>query len=198
MTELVVRLVFSLAVVLGLLLLTARFGARRFKGRSDAPVRVLHRQALSRTSSVTVVTIGSRVLVLGTTEQQVRVLAELDPEELADLEPALDLAGHDDDDLAPVTHLVPQVAPVADRGFAAALHDQLEEVDPPLAARTASPAPATGGRHAAPRTHAAPRSQPGARRATPAPAAAQGVLAGSVLSPQTWRQALHAMKGRAS
>lgn len=82
MLELTLRLVFSLAVVVGLLLLLARLGARRFKGGQDALVRVVHRQPLSRTSSVTVVTVGSRVLVLGATEHQVSVLAELDPEEL--------------------------------------------------------------------------------------------------------------------
>jgi len=185
MAELVVRLVFSLAVVLGLLLLTARLGARRFKGRADAPVRVLHRQALSRTSSVTVVTVGSRVLVLGTTEQQVRVLAELEPDELEGLVGPADV---DEVELAPVTHLVS--APTT--GFATVLHDQLE------GASTAPASTVTAtGRHAAPRGHAKPR-----RSAAPAPVPAlvpgHGALAGSVLSPQTWRQALHALSRRAS
>ena len=173
MTELVVRLVFSLAVVLGLLLLTARLGARRFKGRSDAPVRILHRQALSRTSSVTVVTVGTRVLVLGTTEQQVRVLAELDPDEL-------------EVEVAPVAHLVSAPAP-AEAGFAAVLHDQLEEAP-------ARPVTSTGGRHAAPRGHVASTSDPAVKASVPG----SGPLAGSVLSPQTWRQALQALSGRAS
>ncbi|MFA6573817.1 MAG: flagellar biosynthetic protein FliO [Nocardioides sp.] len=168
MVELVVRLVFSLAVVLGLLLLTARLGARRFKGRAGSPVRVLHRQALSRTSSVTVVTVGSRVLVLGTTEQQIRVLAELEPDELDDLE---DGGAGSADGLAPVAHLVS--APEA--GFAEVLHDQLE---------VAPTTPSYGGRHAAPRTRAA--------------APTDGALTGSVLSPQTWRQALQALSRRAS
>ena len=76
------RLVFSLAIVVGLLLLLARLGGRRFKGQEGAPVRVLHRQALSRNASVVVVSVGTRVLVLGTTEQQVQVLTELAPDEL--------------------------------------------------------------------------------------------------------------------
>ena len=45
-------------------------------------VQVVHRQPLSRGTAVVVVSVGGRVLVLGTTEHQVRVLAELDPEEL--------------------------------------------------------------------------------------------------------------------
>ena len=82
MLELTVRLVFSLAVVVGLLLLIARLSQRRFRGQSNAMVRVLHRQPISRHNAVTVVSVGSRVLVLGTTEQEVRVLTELDPAEL--------------------------------------------------------------------------------------------------------------------
>src|SRR4051794_33317308 len=82
MVELVIRLVFSLAVVIGLLLGLARMSAKRFRGSSGALVQVVHRQALSRSSALAVVTIGSRVLVLGTTEQQVQLLTELDPEEL--------------------------------------------------------------------------------------------------------------------
>jgi flagellar protein FliO/FliZ len=82
MLELTVRLVVSLTIVVGLLMLLARFGARRFRGQAGAMVRVLHRQPLSRTSAVAVVTVGSRVLVLGTTEHQVSILTELEPEEL--------------------------------------------------------------------------------------------------------------------
>ena len=82
MLELTLRLVFSLAVVLGLLLLIARISARRFRAHNDSLVRVVHRQPLSRNNAVCVVAVGTRVLVLGTTEHQVRVLAELDPEEI--------------------------------------------------------------------------------------------------------------------
>lgn len=90
MLELAIRLVFSLAVVLGLLALIARFGARRFRGGKDALVQVVHRQHLSRGSAVSVVTVGSRVLVLGTTEHQIRVLTELDPDDIVGyLEPDL-------------------------------------------------------------------------------------------------------------
>ncbi|HYF72240.1 MAG TPA: flagellar biosynthetic protein FliO [Nocardioides sp.] len=84
MLELTVRLLVSLSLVLGLLLLLIRFGGRRFRGNRDSMVRVLHRHHLSRGSTVSVVAVGSRLLVLGATEHQVRVLTELDPEDLAD------------------------------------------------------------------------------------------------------------------
>ena len=83
MLELTVRLLVSLSLVLGLLLLLARYGGRRFRGKGDSMVRVLHRHHLSRSSTVSVVAVGSRLLVLGATEHQVRVLTELDPEDLA-------------------------------------------------------------------------------------------------------------------
>ena len=48
MLELTVRLLVSLSLVIGLLLLLARFGGRRFRGGRDPMVRVLHRHHLSR------------------------------------------------------------------------------------------------------------------------------------------------------
>ena len=153
MIELTIRLVVSLAIVVGLLLLTARVGARRFKGANGSMVSVLHRQALSRTSSVAVVEVGQRVLVLGSTEHSVNLIAELDPDELAgataDLGEVIDLDE---------------------------VRDAHEPADP-------GPAPVVrrrGGAHAAPRTPASPGG---------------GGLSGSVLSPDTWRQAMAAARG---
>jgi flagellar protein FliO/FliZ len=81
---LTVRLLCSLAVVIGLLLLITRLSARRMRGSSDALVKVLERRALSRTSAVSVITVGERVLVIGTTEHEVRLLTELDADEIPD------------------------------------------------------------------------------------------------------------------
>jgi flagellar protein FliO/FliZ len=131
MLGLVVRLVFSLAIVLGLLLLIARFAGRRFQGRAGAPVHVVHRQPISRGTSVTVVTVGTRILVLGSTEQQVTLLTELEP----------------------------------------------DEIDLPVE----EPEPLEG--EAAPRPAAVGTGRPGA-------------LGGSILSPQTWKQALAAATQR--
>jgi len=150
--ELVVRLAFSLAVVLGLLTLLTRVSAKRFRGSSDAPVRVVHRQALSRGSAVAVVSVGSRVLVVGTTEQQVSLLTELDPAELPEL----------------------GVAEAPDADFDAELEAVLEAgLDTDL---HTGPAVRAAGAHK--------RS-----RAVRAGTVPQDGLAGSALSPQTWRQA---------
>lgn len=172
MFELVLRLVFSLAVVIGLLLLLAKFSSRRFRGRSGALVQILHRQPLSRSSAVAVVTVGTRVLVLGTTEQQVTVLAELDPDEIELPEPESEAeseTGSADDEppgeprRAAVEELRPRALAALSRGRA------VRSATTPTARRS--------GRHAAP---------------TASPATADGPLAGSVLSPDTWRQALAA------
>jgi flagellar protein FliO/FliZ len=181
MLELAIRLVFSLAVVLGLLLLLTKFGSRRFRGNKDALVRVVHRQHLSRGTAVSVVTVGTRVLVLGTTEHQVRVLAELDPDEVAehlpeglDEDPHGDLADTVPGDLTgDVLTLVPATDPAI----------ELPASRPAGAHRAAAPAVrqalAKGGRRAATR-------------------APEGALTGSVLSVDTWRQALAAATGKAS
>ena len=87
--ELAVRLVGSLALVVGLLLLIARFANRRFKAPAGAAIQVVQRQALGRGQGVAVVAVGTRILVLGTTEQQITLLAEVEPDEIGlDLTPA--------------------------------------------------------------------------------------------------------------
>jgi flagellar protein FliO/FliZ len=155
--ELTIRLVASLAVVVGLMLLLARLVGKRYGARAGAPVQVLHRQPLSRSSSVAVVTVGSRVLVVGTTDHQVSLLAELDPEELDTTDLEVDAEEVRDLHAPTVLHTAP-------------------------AARTTQP-----GAHRGARRAEVPRREPDA-----------GGLAGSVLSPQTWRQALAAATGKAS
>lgn len=97
---LLLRLLGSLALVVGLLLLIARFAGRRFRTTNGAAIQVVHRQALGRGQGVAVVAVGTRVLVLGTTEQQVTLLAEVEPDEVGlDLTAdALDVVPADDED----------------------------------------------------------------------------------------------------
>jgi flagellar protein FliO/FliZ len=159
MLEITIRLVFSLAVVLGLLALLAKFGARRFRGGKDAMVQVLHRQSISRGTAVTVVNVAGRVLVLGTTEQQVRVLTELDPEDVAEPSYGASLDRHIDDDIDDEDGLPGEVLTLVP--------------------------PASGTDESADRPSW-----------VPTPAAATGALAGSVLSVDTWRQALAAATRR--
>ena len=82
MVELVIRVVFSLAVVLGLLWFIARTSSRRFGGAARSMVRIVARQPLARSASLAVVEVGDRVLVVGVSENGVSLLTELDPSEL--------------------------------------------------------------------------------------------------------------------
>jgi flagellar protein FliO/FliZ len=87
---LALRVGLSLACVLGLVWLFSKGmlkGGRRSSG-SAAAVEVLARQSLTRASSLTVVRIGERALVLGVTEQQVTLLSEADVASLAAPVPA--------------------------------------------------------------------------------------------------------------
>lgn len=188
MLELSLRLAFSLAVVVGLLMLLAKFGSRRFRGGREALVQVVHRQHLSRGSAVSVVTVGNRVLVLGTTEHQVRVLAELEPEEIAE-HLGEDLLDDDVLDLsdAEVLTLVPNSTPSS----AASVAESSSELPSPRGSHRAA-GPSEARKRAA-------RPAPGARRrASGTPSSGNGPLAGSVLSPDTWKQALAAATRRAS
>ena len=96
MLGLLLRVVLSLAVVLGILWFVANKAGRR--GGRTRLVRVAGRQALSRTASVAVVEVADRVLVLGVSDAGVRLLTELDPDQIAEPEdtsaaPVLPVAG---------------------------------------------------------------------------------------------------------
>ena len=77
------RLVVALVVVFGLMALAAKVARRRGLGSSSSTpstrIEVLARQALGRTSSVQLVRVAGRTLVLGVTESSVQVLGEADP-----------------------------------------------------------------------------------------------------------------------
>jgi len=97
-----VRLVLSLAAVLTLMLLLARYLRHRQHGTGFAtgatqgrkqplPLQVLTRQGLSRGSSVAVVRVSGQLLLLGVTESTVSLLGELQDDE-PDLAPPAQLA----------------------------------------------------------------------------------------------------------
>ncbi len=76
----VIRLVLSLAFVGGVLWFAAQLARKRGLGAGGGLVEVVARQRMGRASTVNVVRIGDRVLVVGATEEQVTLLAELDGE----------------------------------------------------------------------------------------------------------------------
>ena len=81
MFELVLRIGFSLLVVFGLMWGLARVARRGGVGRrGSGSLAVLTRQSLSRGSSVAVVQVADRALILGVTDSQVSLLGETDLE----------------------------------------------------------------------------------------------------------------------
>ena len=88
LAALLVRVVVSLGVVLAIMAGAAAVLRRsgvvggRSSRRRAAQVEVVARQGLGRSSSVTVVRIGDRSLVLGVTESSVSLLGEVDPADL--------------------------------------------------------------------------------------------------------------------
>jgi flagellar protein FliO/FliZ len=91
---LLIRVVVSLGVVLAVMAAAAavlrRSGVvgaapagRRGARRRNLALEVIARHGLSRSSSIAVVRLGERALVLGVTEHQVTLLTEVDPAELA-------------------------------------------------------------------------------------------------------------------
>jgi flagellar protein FliO/FliZ len=145
---LLLRVIVSLGLVLAVLWFAAK-GLRSSQRRSRAgvDVDVLARQPLAQKSSLAVVRLGDRALVLGVTENRVDLLHE------------------------------------------AALADVLVPVDVTDADATDEQ---TQTRAAVPSTGVRPSLLTAAR--VPAAASKQGALAGSALSPQTWRSAVQVLR----
>jgi flagellar protein FliO/FliZ len=81
MTWMVIRLFLSLAFVGGVLWFAARLAKKRgLGGTGNGLIEVVARQRMGRASTVNVVRIGDVCLVVGATEEQVTLLAEVDPE----------------------------------------------------------------------------------------------------------------------
>jgi flagellar protein FliO/FliZ len=99
------RIVLSLIAVAGACLATAWL-ARRSRGAVRGGLRIVSRAQVSKGSSLLVVSVGSRMLLVGAAEGNIRLISELDPADLepADLEPA---------DLEPAPAEEPALVPAA-------------------------------------------------------------------------------------
>jgi flagellar protein FliO/FliZ len=204
------RVVLSLGVVLALLWVLQK---RLVKGgragtRATSQVSVVARQGVGAKASVVVVDVEGERLVLGVTESSVTVLAAADrPVEVAPL--TLVPSGAPDDEPTPVqearvTPIAPVATPVPSASFAAVLSAETSAAPavattPSLASASATPAELLRPRGAARRAASAglrgraPRD-PSDRRT----GRAAKSLEGSILAPDTWRQAAAVLRsGRA-
>ena len=76
----IIRLILSLGFIAVVLLFAARLAKKRGLGQGNGLIEVVARQRMGRTSTVNVVRIADVVLVVGATEEQVTLLAEVDSE----------------------------------------------------------------------------------------------------------------------
>ncbi|MDY7085747.1 MAG: flagellar biosynthetic protein FliO [Actinomycetota bacterium] len=83
MLELVLRIGFTLLIIMGMMWGLARLVRRPLLGRGHGALMVLNRQQLSRGAAVAVVKVADRAMILGVTDQQVSLLGEA---EIADFE----------------------------------------------------------------------------------------------------------------
>ncbi|WP_409332247.1 FliO/MopB family protein [Trujillonella humicola] len=134
MTWMLIRLVLSLAFVGGVLWFAARLARKRGLGASNGLVEVVANQRVGRASTVNVIRIADRVLVVGATEQTVTLLAEVDGQTVepvhADHQPAELGSGAGDRARAPLATARPGgvlAGSVLDRGSWNGLVQQLRE-----------------------------------------------------------------------
>lgn len=179
MTWMVIRLILSLAFVAGVLWFAARVAKKRGLGMGNGLIEVVARQRMGRSSTVSVLRVADRVLVVGSTEEHVTLLAEMDAEIVDEV-----LAEAEDERTAAQEA---RRAAVAARRPARALEaaDDALDHDAPT---SQIPLPALPG-------------VPGARRPRrPVPAArpggAGGLVAGSVFDRAAWTQVVEGLRER--
>jgi flagellar protein FliO/FliZ len=80
MTWMIIRLILSLAFIAAVLLFAARLAKKRGLGQGNGLIEIVARQRMGRSSTLNVVRIADVVLVVGATEEQVTLLAEVDAE----------------------------------------------------------------------------------------------------------------------
>jgi len=82
MTWMIIRLVLCLGLIAAVLLFASRVAKKRGLGGPTGVIEVVARQRMGRASSVSVLRVAGRVLVVGATEEQVTLLAEVEDDEL--------------------------------------------------------------------------------------------------------------------
>ena len=80
MTWMIIRLILSLGFIAVVLLWAARLAKKKGLGQGNGLIEVVARQRMGRSSTVNVIRIADVVLVIGATEEQVTLLAEVDAE----------------------------------------------------------------------------------------------------------------------
>jgi len=212
--EMIGRLLVSLAAVLGVMWLIAKRVKRGAAPKNTRLIDVLGRQQLSRNASVAVIRVLDQAVIVGVTDGQVNVLGEADLAAAEALAQAADAAkaGRKKRSLGGVAALAARAAQPAAAQRAAAQRaaaaypaaGYVDDVAPqqPRATRQAPAASRTTAAQARAAqalaaqalaaAQAARAGEPAARFATRERSTSP--LAGSALSPQTWRQTVESLR----
>ena len=83
MTWMIIRLVLCLGLIAAVLFFASRVAKKRGLGGPTGVIEVVARQRMGRASSVSVLRVAGRVLVVGSTDAQVTLLAEMEDDEVA-------------------------------------------------------------------------------------------------------------------
>ena len=188
MTWMIIRLVLTLAFVAGVLWFAARVAKKRGLGGGSSLIEVVARQRMGRSSTVSVLRVADRVLVVGTTEEHVTLLAEMDGEVVEDM-----LA---EAEAERVAQQEARRAALAVRRPVAVLEAPGQDDDDRDDDRD-DDAPTT--QIALPRSPGAPRAPgvPAARRPRPVPTGTRpgsGLVTGSVFDRAAWTQVVEGLR----
>jgi flagellar protein FliO/FliZ len=82
MTWMLIRLVLSLGFIAAVLVFASRLAKKRGLGQGNGLIEVVARQRMGRASTVSVLRVAGRVLVVGSTDEQVTLLAEMEEDEV--------------------------------------------------------------------------------------------------------------------
>ena len=103
MTWMLIRLVLSLGFIAAVLVFASRLAKKRGLGQGNGLIEVVARQRMGRASSVSVLRVAGRVLVVGSTDEQVTLLAEMEDDEVQTALAAAPRANDGTADAGPVT-----------------------------------------------------------------------------------------------
>ncbi len=187
MTWMIIRLILTLAFVAGVLWFAARVAKKRGLGGGNSLIEVVARQRMGRSSTVSVLRVADRVLVVGTTEEHVTLLAEMDGEVVEEM-----LAEAEEERVA---QQQARRAALAVRR-PAALDGPGDDGDAGTTTWTTTPRPPRSPSPGHPAHPVRPRV-PAARRPRPAAAGARpgsGLVAGSVFDRAAWTQVVEGLR----
>jgi flagellar protein FliO/FliZ len=168
------RMLLALVVVLGIMWCLARWARKPMGGRADGVLAVLARQQLSRNASVAVLRVMDRALVLGVTEQGIRLIAETDLTQVQDVLQA---------------PAVPKLASTAARSISAVRSGATRSGGSRSGSSRSNSTVDSG--NAKPLAANVPMAKPASDPVRPA---GRSALDGSVLSPKMWRQLVAAAR----